>query len=287
MSLGPPNIFEFESYRQFLKAHYDFKRALNPSFSFSVLSRMLGFKARSTLQLVIAGRRNLSQDAIPKFRSLFQKKPAQFAYFRDLVLFEQSRDPIEKARLAGELEKKLKGQVLPGAMALQLEQYRFYSQWYFPLISMLPCLGPLKGEPKEVVELFAFPLTEREAQKAIEFMLEAGIWTRTPEGTIVLTNKLISSAQAIDRVSLKRFHVQMLEKATLAADFPFAERYLSGNTMAIPSDKLEAVYDELDAFKRELTARYSPANATPDTVYHLGINFFPVAKKPSPKDPSS
>ena len=60
------NLFEYQSYRDYLRAYYNEQKGLKKSFSYRSFSKKAGIQAPSFLFYVIEGKRNLTKNSLLK-----------------------------------------------------------------------------------------------------------------------------------------------------------------------------------------------------------------------------
>jgi uncharacterized protein (TIGR02147 family) len=278
-----PNIYEADNFRYFLESYYKHRKEKNSKFSYQAFSRLLGFKARSYLPLVISGKRNIDPSQIERFAVLFNNSSRQFNLFKDLVTFEWAKHPAEKAKIAKKILQAKKSQKIS---SLKFEWYCLYSDWYyFPLLYLAGESG-FRPDVDNIQQKLLFPITQKQIRDAIEVFFKLGIWKTESDGIVTLTEKTLNSYQELDRTVLKGFHIKMLEKAMTAADLPFNERYLSGTTLALSDKKFQEFSDEVHELKKDLYLKYSTDDTRGDKttdcemkkIYQLSLTVFPLTK---------
>ena len=122
-----PSIYDYLDYREFLKDYYAAKKAVFPSFSYSLFAKSAGFKSKSFLPHVIEGKRDLSQDSIFKIANALKLSGKSFSYFEDLVGFNQAKDASQKSHFFFKLSSYKKA---AKARFIQQTQYEYFSKWY-------------------------------------------------------------------------------------------------------------------------------------------------------------
>ena len=84
------SIFEYDNYRDFLRAYYLSAKAENKNFSFRYFSRISGFKSSNFLNLVMKGKSNISIDSIDRLVQAMKLNKEESTFFKNLVHFNQS-----------------------------------------------------------------------------------------------------------------------------------------------------------------------------------------------------
>jgi len=65
MDMPPPRIDEFRDYRDYLLEHYQWRKRLNPWYSYRILASRLGMDV-SHVYRILNGRIHLATDAVPR-----------------------------------------------------------------------------------------------------------------------------------------------------------------------------------------------------------------------------
>ncbi|HEX5657376.1 MAG TPA: TIGR02147 family protein, partial [Polyangiales bacterium] len=94
--MAAPDVFEFDDYRAFLRAHYAHKKASGRSFSLRVFSRLAGLTSSNYLKLVMDGDRNLTPEMAERFAAACGLKGDAASFFCELVGFNQARNAAER-----------------------------------------------------------------------------------------------------------------------------------------------------------------------------------------------
>ena len=122
------NIFAFDNYRDFLKAFYEYKKSLNSRYSYRVFCNKAGISSTSYLNMIMHGKRNLTQKSIPKFVKGLSLKGNEKKYFENLVLYNQSTDQELRSEYFQRL-LFLRSEKFD-VYKLGYNQHAFLSKWY-------------------------------------------------------------------------------------------------------------------------------------------------------------
>lgn len=80
-----PSVFEFQNYRLYLKAYFDFKKQIDPRFTLAKLATQMGFSSHAGLAMIMSGQRELRSPYIEKFCNLVNFKIKERLYFEALL----------------------------------------------------------------------------------------------------------------------------------------------------------------------------------------------------------
>lgn len=273
---SPPDLRAFPGYRAFLRAYYEFHKERRSGYSYTTLSRKLGFRSRSYLQHVIAGKKNLGAEAIESFSALFPREPGKFEAFKAMVMRDQAR--TEKTRLQWELRLNalLK---LPKATEMRKDDYVFYSDWYFVPMYFLPLLPGFREDARWIRERLLFPVPKPKIEAAIRKFRELGYWTNTPGDSATLLGPVGSVAE-LDRQKIRDFLLQSFEIGLKAIrQEPAQDSLVTAITLALTPEQFVEVRNLVLKFKQ--TELYQFNNQAPGRdyrIYHMLLGLSPLTK---------
>ncbi|MCX7727464.1 MAG: TIGR02147 family protein, partial [Chitinispirillaceae bacterium] len=117
------NIFEYQNYRDYLRAYYNEQKALKKAFSYRSFSKKAGIQSPSFLFYVIEGKRNLTKNSVMKISAAIGHNREEAEYFENLVFFNQANNIRDKtyyySRIV-EIRKPFDMETIP------LDRYEYY-----------------------------------------------------------------------------------------------------------------------------------------------------------------
>ncbi|HOU94749.1 MAG TPA: TIGR02147 family protein, partial [Polyangiaceae bacterium] len=137
------DVFQFQDYREFLRAYYA-ERKTHAKISYRAFSRRAGLGSPNYLKLVMDGARNLSPAMAGRFAAACRLEGAASAYFTELVAFNQARSHEERDRAYQRMKRHAR---FRAAHRLTLAQDRYHSRWYYPAIRELVSCGTFREDP--------------------------------------------------------------------------------------------------------------------------------------------
>lgn len=105
------SIFDYTSYREFLKEHFKEKKEKSSHFSLGVWARILDVSNRSVLANVLNGNRHPGKELQKKFVNYFSFTIDEEKFFCDLVSLMKVQDKKEKIDMMIESVQKRNGQI--------------------------------------------------------------------------------------------------------------------------------------------------------------------------------
>lgn len=89
-------VFDYRSFRDFLKDYYKLQKDKNRSFSYSVFARQCGLSSAAHIQLILSGKRNLTVQNIHRVADALSLPLEEREFFETLVHLNQAETHAEK-----------------------------------------------------------------------------------------------------------------------------------------------------------------------------------------------
>jgi transcriptional regulator with XRE-family HTH domain len=242
-------------YRRWLEQEYLERRSRNRLYSIRSFARQLGV-SKTSLAEVLAGKRDLS------------KKNAL------LVAARLHLSPSEKTALLDAVSRTRGRPVAHPDHRLSDDTFRVISDLYHYAILNLAKLPSHEARPEWLAERLHVPVSDVTA--ALDRLVRLDFLE-------IRDNRLVRKVGSLDTVSdapsgaVRRHHAQTLRlaEASLERD-PVEAREFGVITCAVDASKVLLAKERIRAFRRKLAVELE--SKTPDRVYTLSIQFFPVAK---------
>lgn len=275
-------IETYTDYRQYLRDFYEDRKKRLSIFSYRYFCIKAGIKSPTLFKEVVDGTRNLTSKTIPAFIKGLGLGPMEAQYFIALVHFNQSKSLEEKTQYLEQmknLKRKIPQQLVP------IDQYEFYSQWYYPLLRELACIFPWDGDYAKLAKAVNPPIKKSEAQKGIKFLIDKGFLHRSPDGKYLQTKPAITSGAEVTSIGIRRFNEMMAKRGVEAInDFSPDIRDIRTLVIGISPQSYSLIKEEIRTFI-DRVIRIVDDDSLSDRVYNLGIQLFPLSN-PAPEETS-
>jgi len=267
-------IFKYIDYRRYLADYYTEKKETTRYFSYRFFADRAGIKSPVFLKQVIDGQRNLTRTMIEKFIVALNLKKKESSYFKNLVLFNQSKDAHEKQEHYSILLSMMD---YVEEYQLSGDQYEYFEKWYHCVIRELICLYDFNDDFHLLAKMIQPHITPVEAKKSVALLLHLNLIQKQQNGRYVQTNAAIVSNDERIAAARRTFNSIMLLLAndtihTLPPDI----RNVSGITMGISKSCYDVIIAEITAFKERIKSIVAQDSESTQ-VYHLGVQLFPVS----------
>ncbi|MBT3182743.1 MAG: TIGR02147 family protein [Deltaproteobacteria bacterium] len=266
-----PSIFHYRSYRRYLKDWYDSKKSANRHFSFRLFSKRAGLKSPNFLKLVMEDKRNLSKDGVENFIVGLELNKQESDFFRNLVLFNQSKDHEERDKHYKQL---LKSKKLKQLKPIERDRYEYYSRWYNPIIRELVTSKEYDGKAESISGRISPRISPDDVDKSIQLLIRLKFIKMNAEGKYEQTEAIVTSGSEVESHTLFNYHLNMLDVSKKALQsIGSAKRDISSLTLSINRGKLPELKKMLQQFRREVL-EFTSDDDSADDIIQLNIQMF-------------
>ena len=225
----------------------------NPGYSLRAFARASGI-SHTVLSLVLSGKRPLSKKAALKLADYLELDPES----RQNVLKPYESKPT------------------PEFSTLSLDAFSVISDWYHYAILSLMELPDAKLDARWIAKRIGISVLD--AKMAIERLQRLELLVEDAEGRFHQRGLPIKIDNTVSTAATRRFHKQVLARAAESIEKDdIAERDFSSMTFAMDVSSVEFARERIREFRRQLTAELE-MRGTPQSVYYLTVQLFPVAK---------
>lgn len=267
------NIYNFTDYREFLKDRYRQLKESDPVFSFRTFSKEAGFGSPNYLKLVMDSKRNLSEEAIPKFAKGLRLDIHESEFFKYMVELNQCQNPIKRQVYEAKL---MYLRELFKVKAVIPELYDYYHDWYHAAIHELVKKGGLKNNPSEICQRLVPSISEEEARNSLALMTKLNFIQVQNDGTLRNVENSGVDVQSVE-LAQKIHHEQMAELAAQSVYTQTSDtQEFDSVTIRLPIHKVK----ELKVKIKELLDSLQSQNAEgkEEAVFQFNIQLFALTK---------
>jgi uncharacterized protein (TIGR02147 family) len=276
-----PSVYEYVDYRRYLKDHYDARKRQDRKYSFRFFARRAGLSSSNFLKLVMDGKRNLGPTTIGNFVKALKLGDDEAKFFTDLVAFDQAQTVAERNRA---FERVAANRRFRRARRLEGPLFRYLTRWYYPAVRELAGRDDFKEEPAWIAKQLTPKITVSQARSALRTLQELGLLVSDESGRLVRGETSLTTGHEVRSVVIPAYHRQMIERAGDAIDkVPPEERDVSALTVCIQASSLADLKHRIHRFREEMLDRCD-REQSPEQVYQLCIQLFPLSKPPSVGD---
>jgi len=269
------SIFHYTQYRLYLSDYYTWAKKNLPGFSHRAFLAKAGMSGPNYLKKVMEGHHNLTPESTSKFIQALALPDREAEYFRALVNFNQAKTLADKDL---HFERLIKLKAVGATARLEQSQYRYYKDWWVVALRELLAFYPYHEKPEQIHQYLVPPITPKQAESAINLLLELGLVQKNLEGRLCQTTQGVSTDPHLRSLLLEKFHRSTAQLALEALDtFSPEDIRLSSVTMSIDQDTFHKIILKIREFRKEVL-NLALQVPTPDRVMHLNMQLFPMSR---------
>ncbi len=269
-----PNLYRYRDYRRYLADYYAAQKARRPGFSYRYFSRLSGAKAPNYLQLVVQGKRNLSEAMAVGFAKACKLTDRDTQFFLALVEYGQATEHEARKRAIGKLARfRKRGNIF----RLDDSKSQYFAHWYIAAVRELAACDDFQEDPDWIAQTLRPTITRGEAIKAIEVLLDLSLLRRAANRKLRQTNTCITTGAETEAFDVAEYHRQSLHLAEQAMDvFAPQHRDLSCIVLGLQSEDMPKLKQRVSEFRAALIDEFGNAKRV-SRVVQVSLQTFPLS----------
>ncbi len=265
---------DIADYRDFLKSYYDRKKAEMPFYSYRMMGDKLGLDS-SYLYRVLQKKQHLPAHALASAKEILDLTGREAEYFDLLYTASVTKDKAKREEL---IAKALSLRDVE-RHSLQAAELKVLENWWIPAVRAYLELNGGVVNLKQIAHDICPPITEAQAQEAIDTLMDVGLVKKMASGRLALTDAHLTAGGPEKKVAVRKFQKQVLALASDSLEnVPVDERNISTLTLSVDQACFDDLGDMLREFRRLVQKRVD-SSKNPDRVMQLSMAFYPVARK--------
>ncbi len=271
-------IETYTDYREYLKDFYEDRKQKLSIFSYRYFCIKAGIKSPTLFKEIVQGKRSLTSNTIQAFIKGLGLTPTDAQYFIALVHFNQSTNSQEKTQFLEQmrsLRRKVTQQLVP------LDQYEYYSQWYYTVLRELACILDWNDDYGTLAKAIDPPIKKSEARNGIKFLLDKGFLKKNQDGTYSQINPAITSGSEVASIGVRSFNETMAKYGVEAINkFPKSERDIRSLVIGVSPKNYALIKEEIREFINRII-RLVDDDCQAERVYDINVQLFPLSTNKS------
>lgn len=270
------DIFSYDNYRFLIRDFFVEKRKrLGDRFSYRAFAKEAGFAASHYIQLIIGGKKNISQTGIHGLAEAMQLGKRERDFFENLVHFNQADTPDKKEFY---LKRMCSFREFAADHELIEEQYEYFSKWYTVAVRELISLPQFDEGHTWIAKALNAMITPKEAKEAMDLLHRLKLIARDKEGRWQLKEPHLRTSREVHSSMAAQFHSQILDRAKHALSQSPQSREFNAITMCIDDEQFDEVKARASEFWTEilnfLSEKGKGGKRRPNRVCQLNIQLF-------------
>ncbi len=268
-------LFQYEDYRTFLKDFFEEQKQFKKMFSHRYFAYKAGFSSSSTVLKVIKGQTNLTDQSIKKIAKGIGMDNFSASYFKNLVHFNQVKNPEEKKKYRENLNALRKR---TSFYHINKNQVTYFEKWYYPVIREIVHYHNWNNDYAKLASLVRPPITTKQAEEAVQVLINCGLLQKDEAGNIKQADTVLTSID-IPAVYKRKQRREVMEKGIDAVEsLSPEERHLSYTTLAVSEKTYQAIEEYLNTVRLNILDM-AVKDSSVEKVYQLIFELFPFSKR--------
>lgn len=270
---GMRSVFEYLEYRDLLKEAYDERKATMPLFSYRMMGDRLEVDG-SYLFRILQKELHLPSRCLPRAVEFLGLTGRSAEYFQLLAAYQRERGTKARQEI---LEKALSLRDVERSK-LQNDELAFFNNWWVVAVRCLLEVVNGRANPAEIAGRIQPSISEEDARKSLDLLLELGLVKKASSGKLVLAQTHLTAASGPDKaLAVQGFQKKMLRLAEESFErFPKGQRDVSTLSVAIDELAWKEIREMLRESRRQIQKRVEESTH-PDRVMQIVMAFFPLA----------
>jgi uncharacterized protein (TIGR02147 family) len=272
------SIFEFNDYRRFLQAYYDYKKHRYYGFSYRNFSQAVGVRSPALLLDLIHARQNLTEKLHRKFAAAMKLSRQESDYLWLMVMLTHAKEKGD-LKVRREFLARMAALKPTDAKVLASGQEAYLAVWYnLAIREALEILAI--GENLEDLAGFLDPeITVDQVRESLESLRALGLVRKDRSGHWKPESPSVTSqGSAIPATLIRQSQKNILDLGKRALDaFPREERNVSSMTFSASRDAMERINEAFGGFRKQVLEIIRD-DAAPARVYAMSMTLFPLSR---------
>lgn len=265
-----PAVASYLDYREYLRDLYAHLKNSDSRFSFATWSEEGEFKSRSFIRLVMLGKRNLTQESLPRVIKALKLKKAEAQYFENLVNYNQSVSYQSREFFFNKLTQSKN----PDRKADVRDMYTYLSNYQSPRVQLLLTKSDIERTPLNLASMLG--LTETQVLGILENLQDLGL-AEEEHGQWRSEEKALEVKEELGNLALQSFHRKSLEEALRGLELAPSNRQFNALVLSLTEKDYKTIGKDVNDFLDHLLAKYPSEKNQNEKIYQFNLNLIPVS----------
>ncbi len=278
-----PSIFEFEKFSPYFAAYFEWRKSVDPRFSYRWLERRINSASYSMLAMIATGRRLPSFQLLKELSPILNLEEEERQYAELMVELEKTHSPSTREVIRAKMDF-----LRPSAQSQQsnFDHMMFLGDWHHTVILEMFSLDGFVADPVWISEHLNDAISQQQAAASLELLRRLGLLEISSSGNYQRTGKVLPTGAGFSKLAIKNFHKQFLDlaKERIMSDQP-QKQHLSVGALTISEASFDAVCEELESTIERLRKQYGASQG--DSTFQLTLQFIQLASSALQVEPAA
>lgn len=268
------NIYNYISYRSFIKDYYIDQKRNDSKFSYQRFADLAGFSTKTFIPKVIKGEKKLAQRSMFLLIKAMKLNKKEAAYFEVMVDFNNS-----KYGMMEHYFRTLQACSKKSGHTLKQENFFYcFGEWYYRVLCELIPIFDWKDDFKSLAKSVLPSITSAQTKKAVKRLEELELIKRDESsGRYIQTLLTVFVDPLLMSLVTRRFEEQILQRGVEVLNNNYKNQKLNTITKSVSSDEYKLIEKEMDEFHKRI-AKIINSDSPKEKVIQLNTQLFPITK---------
>lgn len=263
--------FDYDDYREILKAAFENRKETSPQFSYKVLAEILGLDPAGTFR-VLNKERHLPARCVSRAIDFLELTGRGAEYFVLMTSYGRERRKSARQEI---LDKALELRDVPRRQLAEQELSVLRDWW---VVAVRCAVEVLEGRavPEEIAQRIVPSVGVEEIRSALDLLVGMGIAKKAQGERLRIVDQHLTVDGEKGREAVSEFQRKVLGLAAESVDrFPRGVRDISTLTVTVDEKAFEDIRGILKDCRRRIQARVGDA-VRPDRALQVAMAIFPL-----------
>jgi uncharacterized protein (TIGR02147 family) len=263
--------FDYDDYREVLKAVFEHRKETSPQFSYKVLAEILGIDPAGTFR-VLNKERHLPARCVSRAIDFLGLTGRGAEYFVLMTSYGRERRKTARQEI---LKKALELRDVP-RRALEEQELSFLRDWWVVAVRCAVEILDGRAVAEEIAGRIVPSVRVEDVKAALDLLVSLGIAKKAQGGRLRIVDQHLTVDGEKGRLAVAEFQRKILELAAESVDrFPREVRDLSTLTITVDERAFEDIRGILKDCRRRIQARVGDVSQ-PDRALQVAFSIFPL-----------
>jgi uncharacterized protein (TIGR02147 family) len=267
-----PSIFDFERFSPFFAAYFEWRKSVDPRFSYRWLERRINCASYSMLAMIATGRRLPSMQLLKELAPILNLEEDELHYAELMVELEKSNNPSTREVIRAKMQF-----FKPSAEGQQVtfDTMQFIGDWHHSAILQMFDLQDFRNDPTWIAARLQNLISPQQVSESLALLHRLDLVGPNEMGEMVRTKEPAIAINTSSKLAIKNYHKQFLDRAKDAVLAQGQDdQHLVANAITISKQNLPEMAKEIDQFMADLIERF--ASKEGDATYQLSLQLLPL-----------
>lgn len=270
------SVLDFFNHQEYLECYYNARKEIDESFSHREFLKKARINGTAYLQRIISRKQMLSLKYVDNFIKALELDNTESNYFRNLVIFNNSKDSNEKLN-ALQMLFQIRSQF--ERYTINDKKLKFLKKWYYPILRELAPLIDFNENYNYLGRMVIPRLNAAQARNGIKYLCENGYLLRLENGKYKQIEPIMSTGDQVYSTLVSNYHQNSIKQAADAVfDIPVNDRDISALVVGVSENSFREIQNEIQQFRKKILS-IAEKEKSPDQVCYLGLQWIPKSKR--------